>query len=306
MEKYTTWDAVPPHLKTKTQLGKLGKRLAKGQQPVAKKTGGKGPFDLYDEREAVAKRRPSQAQLAALEKAREAAEKANYCAHCHAPFARGARYRYRNGHYRYRYNHEDGYICGDCFARNEERIDARRLLADGFVVLDTETTGLDEAAQIVSIAIIDHTGAVLLDTLVRPTISIPDDVIPIHGITDEMVAGAPTMAQLYDLVRVLLSDRTVVIYNAAFDVRLLEQSIRAAHKIPVTPPDEWGMDTYCAMEACKSYLNQERWLSLVSAAEYFGLDTAGAHGALADCRMTLGVVKGMVGDIDALPETVLP
>lgn len=142
---------------------------------------------------------------------------------------------------------------------------------------------------------IDHTGNVLLDTLVRPTIRIPADVVSIHGITDEMVADAPTMAQLYDEVRRLLSDRTVVIYNAAFDMRLLGQSIRATHKIPVTEPDEWGMQTYCAMESCKAYLNRKRWLSLVSAADYFGLDTAGAHGAIADCRMTLGVIRGMAG-----------
>lgn len=301
MEKYTTWDAVPSHLKTKTQLGKAGLRLAKGQRPVARKTGGKGPFDLYDEREAVAKRKPSAGQLVALKKAREAADKVNHCAHCHAPFARRARYRYRNGRYRYRYNHEDGYICADCFARHEERVDARRLLESGFVVLDTETTGLEDDAQIVSIAIIDSDGNTLLDTLVRPTIRIPDDAVAIHGITNEMVAGAPTMAQLYDQVRKLLSNRTVVIYNAAFDVRLLGQSVRATHKIPVTPPDEWGMQTYCAMESAKTYLGRERWLSLVSTAEYFGLDTSGAHGALADCRMTLGVIRGMAG-VDPPPQ----
>lgn len=206
MDTYTSWAAVPDHLKTKTQLSKLGKRLAKGQQPVAKKTGGKGPFDLYDIAAAIDKRQPTEAQLAALEKAQAAADAAKHCAHC------GARI-YKRGKYR-RFNHADGYICADCFARHEEQIDAQRLLRDGFVVLDTETTGLDEAAQIVSIAIIDHTGQVLLDTLVRPTISIPDDVVAIHGITDEMVVDAPTMAHLYDEVRRLLSGRTVVIYNA--------------------------------------------------------------------------------------------
>jgi DNA polymerase III epsilon subunit-like protein len=287
LETYTAWGKVPDNLKTKTQLSKLGKRLAKGQQPVAKKTGGKGPFDLYDIAAAIDKRQPTEAQLGALEKAQAAADKAKHCAHCSARI-------YKRGRWR-RYNHADGYICAECFARNEEHIDAQRLLTQPFVVLDTETTGLDEAAQIVSIAIIDHTGAVLLNTLVRPTISIPAEAISIHGITDEMVANEPTMADLYDKLRILLNNRIVVMYNADFDTRMLDQSVRFSHKRPVTPPDEWGMDTYCAMESCKAYLGRDHWLSLTSAAEYFGLDTAGAHGALADCRMTLDVVKGMAG-----------
>jgi len=287
MDKYTAWDKVPENLKTKTQLAKLGKRPAKGQQPAAQKVGGKGPFDLYDLAAAIDKRPPTEAQLAAIAKARAAAETASQCAHC------GARI-YKRGKQR-RYSHVDGWICAACFARSEHRSDAQRLLAGGFVVLDTETTGLDSEAQIVSIGIIDHTGAVLLDTMVRPTIPIPDEVTAIHGITNEMVAGAPTMAQLYDQVRALLRGRTVVIYNAAFDLRLLEQSIKAHYKIIVNPPAAWGMQTYCAMEAAKAYLNRERWLSLTAAAEYFGLDTAGAHGAIADCRMTLGVIRGMAG-----------
>jgi len=282
MNKYSSWASVPDHLKTKTQLGKLGKRLAKGQKPAAKKTGGKGPFKLYDINEAVDKRTPSPAQLAALDKARIAAEAANRCAHCGINFG-------RRGRYRHRYNHVDGYICADCVARHEERIDARRLLAEGFVVLDTETTGLDEQAEIVSIGIIDHTGQVLLDRLVRPTQPIPAEVIDIHGITNEAVADAPTMADIYDEVRYLLEGQTVVIYNAAFDVRLLDQSLRA-HQIKNLLQIE---NTYCAMEAAKTYLNRERWLSLVNAADYFDLPTTGAHGAIADCRMTLGVIKGM-------------
>lgn len=285
MDTYTTWDKVPQNLKTKTQLGKLGKRLAPGQKPVAKKTGGKGPFDLYDEAAAIDKRQPNAAQLAALKKAQEAADAASHCAHCHARI-------YKRGKYR-RFNHVDGWICADCFARHEERADAQRLLAAGFVVLDTETTGLDNSAQIVSIGIIDHTGQVLLDTLVRPTVSIPDEVISIHGITDEMVSNAPTMADIYEQVQALLSGKTVVIYNADFDARLLNQSLKA-HGLPGGYLLKLE-NTYCAMESCKTYLNRERWLSLTTAAEYFNLPTAGAHGAIADCQMTLGVIKGMAG-----------
>jgi DNA polymerase-3 subunit epsilon len=173
---------------------------------------------------------------------------------------------------------------------------AREITASPFVVLDTETTGLDDRAQIVSIAIIDQAGETLLHSLVRPSAPIPADATAIHGITDEMVASAPTMADLYGQVRALLEGRRVVIYNAEYDTRLLKQSIRAAHKgQPVTLPDEWRMRLVCAMELYSDYLGSDRWQKLTVAAEHFGISTAGAHGALADCRMTLGVVRGMAG-----------
>jgi DNA polymerase III alpha subunit (gram-positive type) len=62
---------------------------------------------------------------------------------------------------------------------------ARQQLAlDNWVILDTETTGLYDA-EIVEIAVVDPLGEALLNTLVKPTIPIPTEVIEIHGITDE-------------------------------------------------------------------------------------------------------------------------
>src|SRR5690606_37121994 len=46
---------------------------------------------------------------------------------------------------------------------------ARAWLAANALILDTETTGLDADAEVVELAVIDCAGAVLLDTLVRPS-----------------------------------------------------------------------------------------------------------------------------------------
>ncbi len=285
-DKYARWVIVPAHLRTKTQLRKDGLKPAPGQQPAAQKTGGRGPFDLYDVREAVPVRPLTEAQQAALAKARAAADEAAHCAGCGARFD-------RRGRWSHRYPTPEGDVCLECNDKQQARASARALLTKPFVVLDTETTGLDDKAQIVSIAVIDQAGETLLHTLVRPTVPIPAEATAIHGITDADVAGAPTMAELYDDLRALLSHRTVIIYNAEYDTRLLRQSIRAAHDRPVTPPSRWGIAPVCAMELYSSYLGTERWQKLTNAAASFGLDTSGAHGALADCRMTLGVVRGM-------------
>ena len=52
---------------------------------------------------------------------------------------------------------------------------AREIMHDSLVVFDTETTGLRTSAEIVEISIISVTGAVLLDTLLRPVHPIPEE-----------------------------------------------------------------------------------------------------------------------------------
>ena len=69
------------------------------------------------------------------------------------------------------------------------------IAARNFCVLDTETTGLKDA-EICQIAIIDHTGEVLFNTLVKPVKPIPSDAVRVHGITNEQVQNAPSWAEV--------------------------------------------------------------------------------------------------------------
>lgn len=68
---------------------------------------------------------------------------------------------------------------------------------DQFVILDTETTGLTLRNQIIEINVIDLTGKILLNSLVKPTINIPAEAASIHGITNEMVHDAPSYIKNY-------------------------------------------------------------------------------------------------------------
>jgi DNA polymerase III epsilon subunit-like protein len=167
-------------------------------------------------------------------------------------------------------------------------------LAADALFLDTETTGLDEDAQIIEIAILDRHGNPLIDTLVRPTVEIPADAMAIHGITNEMVANAPAWPEIHSQVGAVLHGREVIAYNAAFDVRLLEQDARR-HKM--TPP---SFVPRCAMEASlrvaglwatgKTFERLETALSRVGA-----LRQGTAHRAKDDCLSTLQLVEAIVG-----------
>lgn len=186
---------------------------------------------------------------------------------------------------------------------------ARQILKTDFVVLDTETTGLDENAEACSIAVIGQDETVLLDSLVKPRSVIPGAASRIHGITNEMVQDAPGILDLESQLAAALNEKTVIIYNADFDASILRQSFLRAgaqlHGAPYRLPERHIVHRLnfmpeCAMEAFAAfygdwndYRGSYTWKKLTVAASYFNISTDGAHGALADCLMTLGVVRGM-------------
>lgn len=177
-------------------------------------------------------------------------------------------------------------------------------LDDDCLTLDTETTGLGEDAEIVEITVIDHNGKPLMNTLVKPVCgSIPAEVFSIHGITNEMVADAPMWADINDEFMRLIAGRTVVMYNAAYDSRLIMQS-QLANGLDADPMA--GSNIVCAMHEYAKFVGEydykrekpNRWHKLVDAAERCGVTNQGAHRALADCLMTLGVVEFMAQAVE--------
>lgn len=168
---------------------------------------------------------------------------------------------------------------------------AKKLIAGNCVVLDTETTGLGSDAEVCEITILDATGKVMLDTLVRPNQPIPAEASAIHRITDAMVARAPIWPDLAQQYAAIVAGRTVVMYNAMFERRLIAQTHRL---YGLTTPD---LDAYCAMQLYAEWSSEWdrgreswKWSKLIEAAADCGVLEEGAHRAHADARMTLGVL----------------
>ncbi len=109
------------------------------------------------------------------------------------------------------------------------------------LILDTETTGLDSQAEIIEIAIINESGSVEFETLVKPITPIPADAIAIHGITNEQVQTAPSWMEIAATVHTILAGKDVAIYNAAYDVRLIKQTCALYH---ISPP---SYSAHCIM-----------------------------------------------------------
>jgi DNA polymerase III epsilon subunit-like protein len=144
--------------------------------------------------------------------------------------------------------------------------------------LDTETTGLSPTAgdAVVEIAIVDADGRAVLNTLVDPGRTIPWQATSVHGITNEMVRGQPTLTQLMPQIRKIISKEIVVIYNSSFDAPFFPGRLTEAVSVE------------CAMRRFTLETGGGRWKKLDIAAKTVGHRwTGNAHRALADalaCR----------------------
>jgi DNA polymerase-3 subunit epsilon len=167
---------------------------------------------------------------------------------------------------------------------------ARQIWAAQPLFLDTETTGLGNAAEIVEISILDHNGGVLLDTLVRPRRSIPADAIQVHGIRNEMVRDAPTWMHVWPQVESILAGRQVGIYNAEFDLRMMRQS----HHVIGLPWRRFPGQEFCVMRLYADFYGSRRWQRLEDAGRQSGINLPNSHRARGDTLLTLEVFKFMV------------
>ena len=156
--------------------------------------------------------------------------------------------------------------------------------------LDTETTGLHPPRdKLVEVAIIGLDGKVLLNTLVNPGRKIGSGAIAIHHITDDMVATAPTLKQLWPEIQDVVRGSHLIIYNSAFDTRFFPGRLGCARKVT------------CAMKRFARIYGQwnpkygdHRWQKLIKAAEHVGYTwECEAHRALGDVLATRAVWKWM-------------
>lgn len=177
---------------------------------------------------------------------------------------------------------------------------AQDLLTARPVYLDTETTGLNNWDEIVDICILDADGNVLIDTLVKPIGKIPIGATAIHGITNAMVATAPTWPEVWPDVEAALIDRTVLIYNAEYDVRLMRQSHRK-YRLDWRQPDRTRFE--CLMLLYAQFYGEwdaqrrsYRWQKLEYAARQCGLKLLNTHRANDDAQLARAILHYMADD----------
>ncbi len=150
-----------------------------------------------------------------------------------------------------------------------------------FLIVDTETTGLPPTYKCCEMAI-RQIDPVTLKTvqewqsLIDPEIEIPAEVTAIHGITNEMVADAPTMEEFLETVIAGAFDDydiTFIAHNAPFDLKLC-----------------LGLGTItrtvCTLSHARRLLTETANHKLQTIRAHFGFPEGEAHRAMADVATT--------------------
>ena len=172
---------------------------------------------------------------------------------------------------------------------------ARNWLEKRPVYLDTETTGLNNTAQIIDLAVIDTDGTVLLDTLVKPTVMIEKGAGDVHGILANAVEDAPTFDKVLPELDRVARNRYVLIYNAEFDTRLVNQSAKAHKANFDISKTECVMLLYARFYGdWNDYYGNYRWQSQAKAAQQLGLELPeDLHRAKADAQLCRLILEAM-------------
>ena len=166
-----------------------------------------------------------------------------------------------------------------------------------YVLFDLETTGISwKNDEVVEISAVKVKSGEIIDefpTLVNPGMPIPYRATAVNGITDDMVADSPTFDKALGEFLDFAGDAVLVGHNIhTFDMKFLQKSSQDYFGKLV------GNDYIDTLVLAKLYLPNMKHHTLSDLAMHYGISTAGAHRALADCRMNQQVFEHLKDEIE--------
>lgn len=164
-----------------------------------------------------------------------------------------------------------------------------------FVVIDTETNGLKvQGGRILELSAIryeDFQPVARWSSLVNPGKPIPAEASAVNHITDEMVAGAPTLAQVAASFSDFVGSSPLVGYNLPFDLKFLYSRginlFQAKRKY------------YDVLEIARKAYKKHGFpdFKLSTVAEECRIIPSDAHRSLSDCYTTGLVFQNCINEI---------
>jgi len=147
------------------------------------------------------------------------------------------------------------------------------------ISVDVETTGIAREDRAVQIGLARFERGALVDSfcaLVNPFRPIPEEATKIHGITDDMVVGKPTIEEVFasERVKALVAGAQPLAFNAMYD----------RFKVPTfTEPAEWPfLDPIVMVRDVDKWVRGSQRNKLAAACARHGIANAKEHDAGAD------------------------
>lgn len=167
------------------------------------------------------------------------------------------------------------------------------------VFLDLETTGAtasrDRITEIGLIEIVHGRHIGEWSSLVNPQIPIPPFIESLTGISDEMVASAPSFAEIAHDLKSRLDGRLLVAHNARFDYGFLTTEFQ---RLEIN----YQSDVLCTVRLSRKLFPGHARHNLDSLMQRHGVDCSARHRALGDARVLWDLAQKWRDDVgvDAL------
>ena len=173
-------------------------------------------------------------------------------------------------------------------------------MAKKFIILDTETTGLEvqQGHRIIEI------GAVLLNdrkkseehfhTYLNPSRLIDEEASKVHGIMNEDLIDKPYFEDVAEEFLEFVDGSTLVIHNAAFDVGFLNNELKLASSKYPTLEDICEIEDSLAIAKDKFPGQRNSLDALANRFDISGYDRT-FHGALLDANILADVYMSLTG-----------
>lgn len=177
-----------------------------------------------------------------------------------------------------------------------DRMKGRNIIAfpRDYVVVDTETTGLnpatDRITELSAVRYHDGKPVTQFTTLVNPGVRIPKDIEGLTHITNEMVKDAPKMGDVIGHFRNFVGDSTVVGYNVNFDINFIYDAMQRHLGQP------FQNDFVDVRRIAKKQIDIPSYKQ-TDVAEHFGIKAEGAHRAINDVYICGACYESLKQDI---------
>jgi DNA polymerase III subunit epsilon len=159
-------------------------------------------------------------------------------------------------------------------------------LTERALIIDTETVGAGPTIEIIEVALGDHEGRIVYETLAQPVFNALPPPSKHHRFDKAELRNAPQWTDIWPTLSTLIENRLLVAYNAAFDRRALAATCSRYHH--VTRERGWR----CAMQLTKKVTGAKRSPTLEDACAHFGL-AGGNHRAARDVQATYELLRAL-------------
>jgi DNA polymerase-3 subunit epsilon len=166
------------------------------------------------------------------------------------------------------------------------------------IALDTETTGFNHAGgdrivEIGCVELVNHTSSGrTFHAYVNPERDVPENVVRVHGLTAEFLAGKPVFAEVAADFLEFVGEAAIVAHNAEFDMNFLNAELARAG-LPALDYAR-AIDTLALSRRKNPHVAKH---DLDSLCVRYGIDNSHRelHGALLDARLLAEVYIELLG-----------